>query len=136
MNMQLMKRVLRLGSSSYAYESAYQMGELIIDKDAPILVLGNSLYYNCTGTIPHIKYFTIFADGLRYDTFPYCIDEQFESLCSGENKYIMIQYVDSGYTFWHNNVRDSVMNEYLQNNYNMVLEYNDGGIHSALWIKE
>lgn len=64
------------------------------------IVLGESLYYNCTGTLPHIKYFTIFAGGLCYETFPYCIDEQFESLVSGKNEYIIIEFKDDGYTFW------------------------------------
>lgn len=132
-NMQLMKRVFGIGKSGYAYESAYQMEKLIENKNAEVLVLGSSLYYNCTGTLPHIKYFTIFGSGLRYETFPYCIDEQYKSLCSGENEYIMIEFIDSGYTFWGNEVMDSAMNEYLEKNYDMILDYNNGGIHAGLY---
>lgn len=132
-NMQLMKKVLKIGQSGYAYDSAYQMGELIQDKNAEVLVLGSSLYYNCTGTLPHIRYFTIFGSGLRYETFPYCIDEQYDSLCSGENEYIMVEFKDDGYTFWGNESRDSVMNEYLEMDYDMILDYNNGGVHAGLY---
>lgn len=132
-NMQLMKKVLGIGQSGYAYESAYQMGELIEDKNAEVLVLGDSLYYNCTGTLPHIKYFTIFGSGLKYETFPYCIDEQYESLCSGENEYIMIKFNDDGYTFWGNETRDDNMNACLEKDYDMILDYNNGGIHAGLY---
>lgn len=135
-NMQLMKKVFRIGSSSYAYESAYQMEKLIENKDAKVLVLGNSLYYNCTGTLPHIKYFTIFGSGLRYETFPYCIDEQFESLCTGENEYIMIQFNGDDCTFWGDEGRDEEMRLCLQRDYDMILEYQDGGIHSGLYKKQ
>lgn len=134
-NMQLMKKVFRIGSSSYAYEGAYQMEKMIENKDAQVLVLGNSLYYNCTGTLPHIKYFTIFGSGLRYETFPYCIDEQFESLCSGENEYIMIQFNGNDYTFWQNENRDIDMQLCLQQDYDMVLDYQVGGIHAGLYKK-
>ena len=134
-NLQLVKKVLKLGSSGYAYESAYQMGELIKDKNAKVLVLGNSLYYNCTGTLPHIRYFTIFVSGLRYETFPYCIDEQYESLLSGENEYIMIQFTDENYNFWGEEKRDTAMNSYLESAYECILDYNEGGIHSALYQK-
>ena len=132
-NLQLVKKVLRLGSSSYAYESAYQMKDLIENKNAKVLVLGNCMFYNCTNTYPHIKYFTIFMGGLEYEEFPYCIDEQFDSLCTLENEYIMIEYKDDGYIFWNEEKRDKMMNEILGSNYDMVLEYRDGGIHSALW---
>lgn len=134
-NLQLVKKVLHLGSSGYAYESAYQMKELIEDKEANVLVLGNCMYYNCTDTLPHIKYFTIFGSGLKYETFPYCIDEQFDSLCSLENEYIMIEYKDNGYSFWDDEQRNRTMNHILEKNYDLKLEYNAGGIHSALWQK-
>ena len=132
-NLQLVKKVLKLGASGYAYESAYRMGELIEDKNAKVLVLGNSLYYNCTGTLPHIKYFTIFVSGLRYETFPYCIDEQYESLLSGENEYIMIQFMDENYDFWGLDEKDTAMNAYLEEAYHCIFEYREGGIHSALY---
>lgn len=135
-NLQLIKKVLKLGSSGYAYESARQMGELIEDKNAEVLVLGNPLYYNCTGTLPHIKYFTIFGSGLRYETFPYCIDEQYESLLSGENEYIMIQFTDENYNFWGTEEKDAAMNDYLEEQYECILEYSEGGIHSALYRAE
>ncbi len=134
-NLQLVKKVLKLGSSGYAYESAYQMEEFIEDKEAQVLVLGNPLYYNCTGTLPHIKYFTIFGSGLRYETFPNCIDEQYESLLSGENEYIMIQFMDENYDFWGMEEKDATMNEYLKDTYECILEYREGGIHSALYQK-
>ncbi len=132
-NLQLVKKVFRLGASGYAYESAEKMGELIADKDADVLVLGNSLYYNCTGTLPHIKYFTIFGSGLRYETFPYCIDEQYASLVSGENDYIMIQFTDDGYGFWGDTKRDEEMNRHLGEEYERIFEYREGGVHSALY---
>lgn len=135
-NLQMIKKVLRLGSSSYAYESAYQMKPLIEDKDADILVLGNSLYYNCTDTLPHIRYFTTFASGLQYDTFPYCIDEQYNSLCSGENEYVIIQYMNDGYIYWEDEERDARTAECLENEYDILLEYRDGGIHSVLYGKK
>lgn len=135
-NMQLMKKIFRIGSSSYAYESAYQMERLIENKDAKVLVLGNSFYYNCTGTLPHIKYFTIFGSGLRYETFPYCIDEQYESLCAGENDYIMIQFNNDSFTFWGDEDRDKGMQLCLKRDYDMILEYQDGGIHSGLYKKK
>ena len=134
-NMQLVKKVFRLGSSSYVYESAYQMGELIDDKKSNVLVLGNCLFYNCTDTYPHIKYFTIFGSGLRYETFPYCIDEQFDSLCSLQNKYIMIEYKNDDYIFFGDE-KDLKMNSILQENYEMELEYKEGGVHSALWKRK
>lgn len=136
-NMQLMKKVFNIGTSGYAYESAYQMEKIIENKEeSKVLVLGNSLYYNCTNTLPHIKYFTIFVSGLQYETFPYCIDEQYNSLCSGENDYIMIQFKDDGYEFWSEPWRNEEMNEYLSDNYTVELEYNKGGIHSALFKKD
>lgn len=136
-NMQIMKKVLNIGKSGYAYESAYQMSELIENKESSkILVLGNSLYYNCTNTLPHIKYFTIFVSGLRYETFPYCIDEQYQSLCSGENDYIMIQFKGDSYDFWNESWRNETMKEYLLKEYELALEYNEGGIHSALYERK
>lgn len=135
-NLQIVKKTLWLGKSRYAYESAYEMEELIENKDAKILVLGNSMYYNCTDTYPHIKYFTIFGSGLRYETFPFCIDEQFNSLCSLENEYIMIEYKGEQYNFWQQEAFDAKMNEVLINNYENLLDYNKGGIHSALWKKK
>lgn len=132
-NMQLMKKVLKIGQSGYAYESAYQMENLIEDKSAKILVLGDSLYYNCTGTLPHIKYFTVFGGGLRYETFPYCIDEQYDSLCSGENEYLIIQFSDSGYAYWGDEERNDTMSECLEKNYDMILDYQNGGIHAGLY---
>lgn len=132
-NMQLMKKVLNIGQSGYAYESAYQMEKLIEDKKANVLVLGGSLYYNCTGTLPHIKYFTVFGSGLRYETFPYCIDEQYDSLCSGENEYIIIQFNDDGYTYWGDESRNDAMHECLEKNYEMILDYQNGGIHAGLY---
>lgn len=132
-NMQLMKKVFGIGTSGYAYESAYQMGDLIEDKDAEVLVLGSSLYYNCTGTLPHIRYFTIFGSGLRYETFPYCIDEQYASLCSGENEYIIVEFKDDGYTFWGNEAMNRNMSECLEKDYSMILDYNKGGIHAGLY---
>lgn len=134
-NMQLMKKVFGIGTSGYAYESAYQMGDLIEDKDAAVLVLGSSLYYNCTGTLPHIKYFTIFGSGLRYETFPYCIDEQYASLCSGENEYIIVEFIDDGYTFFgeENETMDHNMSLCLERDYSMILDYNNGGIHAGLY---
>lgn len=134
-NLQLVKKVFQIGTSGYAYESAEQMGELITDKEANVLVLGNSLYYNCTGTFPHIKYFTIFGSGLRYETFPYCIDEQYASLLSGENDYIIIQFIDDDYSFWGDGKMDNEMNSYLSKAYECILEYREGGIHSALYKK-
>ena len=135
-NMQLVKKYLRIGTSVYAYESAWQMEELIADKDAKTLVLGNSLYYNCTGTLPHIKYFTIFGSGLRYETFPYCVDEQQASLLSGENEYVIIQFKNDEYSFWENKERDGKMKECLDTQYDCILEYREGGIHSALYRKK
>lgn len=135
-NLQLAKKIFRIGTSSYAYESAYQMEQLITDKTSNVLVLGNSHYYNCTGTLPHIKYFTIFGSSLRYETFPYCIDEQFESLCSGENEYVIIQFLDNGYSFWGDTAMDNEMLICLGEQYDMILEYCDGGIHSALYQKK
>ena len=132
-NLQLVKKVFRLGSSGYAYESAYQMKDLIADKNAKVLVLGNCMFYNCTDTYPHIKYFTIFGSGLKYETFPYCIDEQFDSLCSLENEYIMIEYKNDDYIFWEDEQRNLTMNRILEENYEMKLEYNEGGVHSVLW---
>lgn len=112
-NLQLVKKVFRIGTSSYAYESAEKMGDLITDKDADVLALANSLYYNCTGTLPHIKYFTIFGSGLRYEIFPDCIDEQYNSLLSGENDYIIIQFTGENNAFWGDEKRDGEMNQYL-----------------------
>lgn len=132
-NLQLVKKVFRIGKSGYAYESAYQMEKLIGDKNTAVLVLGDSLYYNCTGTLPHIKYFTVFGGGLRYETFPYCIDEQYNSLCSGENEYIIIKFNNDGYIFWGNEAMDSTMNECLDKYYDMILDYNNGGIHAGLY---
>lgn len=134
-NLQLVKKVFRIGASSYAYESAEKMGDFITDKSADVLVLGNSLYYNCTGTLPHIKYFTIFVSGLRYETFPYCMDEQYASLMSGENDYIIIQFTGEDYAFWGDKKRDEEMNRHLAQEYQCVFEYRDGGIHSALYQK-
>ena len=134
-NLQLAKKVFQIGTSGYAYESAEQMGKLITDKDANVLVLGNSLYYNCTRTLPHIKYFTIFGSGLRYETFPYCVDEQYDSLVSGENDYIIIQFTDNDYEFWGESKRDNEMNSYLSMAYECIFEYREGGIHSALYKK-
>ena len=132
-NLQIVKKVFRIGTSSYAYESAEKMKDLIADKDAAVLALANSLYYNCTGTLPHIRYFTIFGSGLRYETFPYCVDEQYNSLLSGENDYIMIQYTSDQYTFWSDEKRDEEMNYYLSREYECIFEYREGGIHSALY---
>jgi len=132
-NLQLVKKVFHIGTSGYAYESAEKMGDFITDKSADVLVLGNSLYYNCTGTLPHIKYFTIFGSGLRYETFPYCIDEQYASLLSGENDYIIIQFTDDGYGFWGGGKRDEEMQKHLEKEYECIFEYRGGGIHSALY---
>lgn len=132
-NMQLAKKILRIGTSSYVYEGAGEMEKLIANKEDKVLVLGNSCYYNITGTLPHIRYFTIFGSGLKYETFPYCVDEQFESLLSGENDYIIIQYNDSDGNFWMDAGRDEQMKEYLSNKYMCAYDYQEGGIHSALW---
>lgn len=134
-NLQFVKKVFQIGTSGYAYESAREMDELIENKDAKVLVLGNSHYYNCTGTLPHIKYFTIFGSGLRYETFPYCIDEQYNSLMSEKNDYIIIQFTDNNYTFWGEEQRDRAMNNCLNKAYNCLYEYDNGGIHSALYQK-
>lgn len=134
-NLQLVKKVFHIGTSGYAYESAEKMGDFITDKSADVLVLGNSLYYNCTGTLPHIKYFTIFGSGLRYETFPYCIDEQYASLVSGENDYIIIQFMDDDYLFWGDGKRDEEMKQHLDKEYQCIFEYRDGGIHSAMYKK-
>lgn len=134
-NLQLAKKVFHIGASGYAYESAEKMGDFITDKNADVLVLGNSLYYNCTGTLPHIKYFTIFGSGLRYETFPYCIDEQYASLVSGENDYVIIQFTGEDYAFWGDKKRDEEMNRHLDQEYQCVFEYREGGIHSALYKK-
>lgn len=135
-NLQLVKKVFNIGTSGYAYESAYQMRELIKNKEDKVLVLGDSLYYNCTGTLPHVKYFTIFAGGLRYETFPYCIDEQYNSLLSGENDYIIVAFKDDGYTFFGGyEGKDENMNAFLDEYYTCILDYNEGGIHAGLYQK-
>ncbi len=134
-NLQLIKKVCHIGSSSYVYESAYQMGNLIEDKDSKVLVLGESSFYNCTQTIPHIRYFTIFVSGLRYETFPYCVDEQYGSLMSGENDYIIIHYIDGQDNFWKWEEKNVAMKDYLDKNYECILDYTEGGIHCALWKK-
>lgn len=135
-NLQLVKKFFSIGTSVHAYKSAESMAEYITNKDSKVLVLGESLYYNATNTLPHIRYFTIFGSNLRYETFPYCIDEQFESLLSGENEYVIVQYKSEGYDFWIHESMDKIMMDTFRDNYNMVYEYMDGGIHAALYQKK
>ena len=135
-NLQLVKKYFAMGTSVHAYESARAMDALIVDKESKVLVLGESLYYNATNTLPHIRYFTIFGSGLKYETFPYCIDEQFTSLLSGENEYVIVQYKSEGYDFWNRDTMDPETQKKLKEDYDLLYEYSEGGIHAALYQKK
>ncbi len=135
-NLQVIKKVFRIGSSGYTYESAYEMRNLIGNDKAEVLVLGESLYYNCTNTIPHIRYFTIFQGGMSYDKFPDCYDEQFQSLESLENEYVIVQYNNEDETIFSNiSEMNKKMKEILNKDYHLEFKYDNGGVRAELYRK-
>lgn len=130
-NLQMVKVVLKKGAANYAYESAKEMSTLIGEEDT-VLVLGESLYYNALDKLPPVRHFTIFGSGLKYETYPYCIDEQHASAISGENDYIIIQLYGEAESFWGEEWREQELQQALKRDYQKIHEYNNGGIHTML----
>ena len=92
-NLGLIKQVMKLGSYHYLYEAAVDMDKLIGDKDSTVLVTGcNSVMYNETHTLSHIKYFITYGGGLDYSVFPDATLQQRDSILSMENDYIIIHF--------------------------------------------
>lgn len=96
-NLQLIKQVTKYGVFHYLYEAAQDINELIEDKDASVLVTGcNSVLYNETHTLSHLKYFITYGGGLDYSVFPDATLQQKDSICSLENDYVIIHYTSDG----------------------------------------
>lgn len=127
-NLQLIKQITKYGYFHYFYESAVDMREIMEEVPGDkVLVTGcNSVFYNVTHTIPHIKYFITYGYGLDYNVFPDATNQQVESVCSGENDYLMITFCDEEKKIIYGQEDiDIKIIECLTNQYEIVYENDD-----------
>lgn len=133
-NLQLIKQITKYGVYHYHYEAACAMKDIINDPDAKILVTGtNSVYYNVTDTVSHIKYFIIYGNGLHYAVFPDAVNMQAQSILSGENDYVVIVRYYGDKILFVSEI-DHQIEKYLDDNYTKVYETPEG-IDVALYKK-
>lgn len=126
-NLQLIKQITKYGAFHYFYESAVDMRDrMLLDEDDKVLVLGcNSVFYNVTNTLPHIKYFITYGGGLDYSRFPDAVEMQRDSILSLENKYIMMSTRRDGSIYGIEDVDNSIK-KCLEENYKIAYEKTDG----------
>ena len=126
-NLQLIKQITKYGDYHYHYEAACAMKDIIDDPYAKVMVTGaNSVYYNVTDTVSHIKYFIIYGNGLHYDVFPDAVNMQSESILSGENDYVVVVHYGDNIFFVPD--IDKQVEEYLLESYSNVYELPEIGV--------
>ena len=88
-----------------------------------LVVNNNVLFYNVLNVMPSIKYF--YTPAISYEEFPNAVDAQADSIMSGKNDILIINYHDPVRKIIFN---DKIDNEQLLNclstQYNLVYEKN------------
>lgn len=137
-NLQLIKQVTKFGVFHYHYEAALEMKEIMDEyPDDLLLVTGTqSLYYNVTDRLSHIKYFIIYGHGLHYEVFPDATLQQADSICSGENTFVIVNYPsnNSDSIFGVQDI-DTQVAAYLAEQYEDVY-HTPEGIHTVLYQRK
>lgn len=136
-NLQLIKQITKYGGFHYFYENAQAMKQVMdVGKEDKVLVTGcNSVMYNVTDTLPHIKYFITYGGGLDYWEFPDAVHMQRDSILSLENKYVIVNRDSDGSIFDITNV-DQAINDCLENYYRIIYE-SPNRVHMLLYeLKE
>lgn len=73
---------------------------------------------------------------MSYDKFPDCYDEQFQSLESLENEYVIVQYNNEDETIFSNiSEMNKKMKEILNKDYHLEFKYDNGGVRAELYRK-
>lgn len=98
--------------------------EGIVKKDDKVIINNNNaLFYLETDYTPHLKHFYIPL--IEYKDYPDAIDEQAQSILSGENKVVVIHYFNyDKKQIFRTNKYDTEILEYLKKNYRLELEKN------------
>jgi hypothetical protein len=132
-NMQLIKQITKFGVFHYHYDAACAMKEIMQkNPDEKVLVTGTqSLYYNVTDTFPHIRYFIIYGQGLHYEVFPDATLMQANSIMSGENGYIIVNYLNDGSIYGVQEI-DTEIKNYLEEYYTEAYKTSEG-INTVLY---
>lgn len=97
-NLRFPIKVFANNMSKIYVNAAYECKDIleernILNKNTKILVTNNNvLFYNKLGVIPSIKYF--YTPATSYEVFPDAVDEQTESILSGENDVLVVFYAD------------------------------------------
>lgn len=122
-NLQLIKQITKYGNYHYYHESALEMKEIMDENPGDkVMVTGcNSVFYNVTNTLPHIKYFIIYGYGLSQGVFDEPTIQQANSIISCENDYVITLYKDEDRSIIYNlEELDSSICETLNSNYEEV----------------
>lgn len=88
-----------------------------------LAVNNNSLFYIVFDNVPELKYF--YTPQIPYEDFPDAIDSQINSILSGENDILVINYADStAKTIFDANIDNDKIMQYLDQKYDIALEKN------------
>jgi len=81
----------------------------------------NARYYNKMNVIPHIKHF--YTPSIGYDQYPHGVDEQIESILSGKNDVVVVEYADfkNGYIYAQGFRNEEIL-QYLEQNYHLIYD--------------
>lgn len=127
-NIGLIRQTLKFGSYHQLFEAAVDMDELIEDKNTKVLVTGcNSVMYNETHTLSHIKYFITYGGGLDYSVFPDATYQQRDSILSLENEYVIIHFDEENHPYGIADVDEQIM-DCLSASYEEIYLKNEGEI--------
>lgn len=134
-NLQLIKQITKYGAFHYFYEAGEEMKTIIDDEPSDkVIVTGcNSVFYNVTETLPHIKYFITYGGGLDYNNFPDATLMQYNSIVSCENDYVIVCYDEKG-SIYNIKELDFDIVRCLKNNYEKIYEVEEKH-HIALYKK-